>query len=137
MARARAALLLLTLASVTLAGGPALGEPPPGKGPKDRGGEAGLSAEIRVTIGERDRERIRDYFRRNPGLAGKPLPPGIRNRLAQGKPLPPGIAKQVLPDDLRRLLEVGEGYELYQLGHDVVLIATATGIILDILRDIL
>jgi len=67
----------------------------------------------------------------------KPLPPGIRKNLARGKPLPPGIAKKTLAPDLVRLLPPRSGYEVVQVGWDVVLVEVATGIIHDVLMDVI
>jgi hypothetical protein len=53
---------------------------------------------------------------------GKPLPHGY------GKPLPPGIARQ---------LPRYEGYEWRRLGTDMVLIAITTGIVYEVLHNVL
>ncbi|WP_052379213.1 anti-virulence regulator CigR family protein [Tepidicaulis marinus] len=96
--------------------------------------DLGLHAEIRFGVNET--EIIRDYFGRH-GMTSKPLPPGIAKNLARGKPLPPGIAKRYLPQDLQLRLPVYEGYERLIVGDDVLLVAAATGIIVDILSDVL
>lgn len=64
------------------------------------------------------------------------LPPGIQKNLARGKPLPPGIAKKI---DNRLLghLPRYDGYEWKQLGRDVILVAIATGIVYEILENVL
>ena len=64
-----------------------------------------------------------------------PLPPGIARNYARGKPLPPGIAKKHLPGPLLGRLPQRDGYEWRQVGSDIVLLAAATGIIVDILND--
>ncbi|MBS7663216.1 RcnB family protein [Pseudomonas lalucatii] len=64
------------------------------------------------------------------------LPPGIAKNLARGKPLPPGIAKRFDPH-LSRQLPHYEGYEWQQIGRDVVLVAIATGIVYEVLRNVL
>ena len=64
------------------------------------------------------------------------LPPGIQKNLARGKPLPPGIAKN-LDNRLLGHLPRYEGYEWKQLGRDVILVAIATGIVYEILEDVL
>lgn len=64
------------------------------------------------------------------------LPPGIAKNLARGKPLPPGIAKR-FDSGLASRLPHYEGYEWKQVGTDVVLVAVATGIVYEILRNVL
>ncbi len=67
----------------------------------------------------------------------QPLPPGIAKKLARGGSLPPGIAKRYLPGELEAQLPPRPGYEWVVVGTDVVLIAAATGLIVDIIRDAL
>ncbi|MCQ4294691.1 RcnB family protein [Pseudomonas stutzeri] len=64
------------------------------------------------------------------------LPPGIQKNLARGKPLPPGIAKKMDSRLLGRLPRY-DGYEWKQIGRDVILVAIATGIVYEILENIL
>lgn len=64
------------------------------------------------------------------------LPPGIAKNLARGKPLPPGIAKK-MDGRLLSHLPYYPGYEWRQVGRDVVLIAIATGIVYEILDNVL
>jgi hypothetical protein len=64
------------------------------------------------------------------------LPPGIRKNLARGKPLPPGIAKR-FDNRLLGQLPHYEGYEWQQVGTDVVLVTLATGLIYEILQNVL
>jgi hypothetical protein len=74
-----------------------------------------------------------------PGLAkkGGNLPPGLQRQLQRNGKLPPGLAKRDLPNDLEtRLPPVKDGCERVIAGPDVVLIHAATGIVLDILRDV-
>ena len=83
---------------------------------------------------------IYDYIRRNgTGDFGPPqgLPPGIAKNLARGKPLPPGIAKRYLPQRLVSALPPRPGYEWIVVDRDVLLIAVATAIIVDVLTDVL
>ena len=67
----------------------------------------------------------------------KPLPPGIAKNLQRGKPLPPGIAKNYLPDDLSARLPKRPGYERVIIDGRVILVEIATGIVRDILEDVL
>lgn len=73
-----------------------------------------------------------------PGLAKRDeLPPGLEKQLKVNGALPPGLAKRDLPYDLRkRLPKARSGTERKIIGNDVVLIETATGVILDILRGV-
>jgi hypothetical protein len=71
-----------------------------------------------------------------PGSA-RPLPPGIAKKVARGGALPPGIAKRYLPQDLLVQLPPRPGYQWVVVDNDVVLIAAATGLIVDILADVL
>lgn len=64
------------------------------------------------------------------------LPPGIRKNLARGKPLPPGIAKRFDGRVLNQLPRY-DGYEWQQVGSDVVLVAIATGLIYEVLQNVL
>jgi Ni/Co efflux regulator RcnB len=63
------------------------------------------------------------------------LPPGIAKKVARGKPLPPGIAKKLSPQMLATLPQ-RQGYEYAQVGTDVVLIETATRLVVDVLKDV-
>jgi hypothetical protein len=65
------------------------------------------------------------------------LPPGIRKNLARGKPLPPGIARKVAPQGLQSGLGLPSGYELVEVGLDVLLVEVATSVIHDVLRDVI
>ena len=60
----------------------------------------------------------------------------IRKNLARGKPLPPGIAKR-FDSRLQSQLPHYDGYEWQQVGTDVVLVAIATGIIYEVLQNVL
>src|SRR3546814_7362889 len=87
-----------------------------------------------AVLSDDERAIIHRYFGQHPDSLGKvkELPPGIRKKLARGGAMPPGIAKQVLPDGLPRQLPPrhGEHYEI--IGTDVVLIETATRVIVDV-----
>lgn len=73
----------------------------------------------------------RDYW--SPGAA---LPPGIRKNLARGKPLPPGIAKKLDGRLIGRLPRY-DGYEWQQAGTDLLLVTIATGVIYEVLSNVL
>jgi len=74
-----------------------------------------------------------------PGLAKrKELPPGLQRHLERNGTLPPGLQKKALPSDLQtRLPAEHRGYERVIVDTDVLLVETATGIIRDIIQDVL
>lgn len=86
-----------------------------------------------ILITAAEKALIRDHYR---GQAAQSLPPGIRKKVARGKPLPPGIAKN-FPADLHGRLPPRPGYDWRTVGPDVVLIEAATGVVVDVLKDIL
>lgn len=94
------------------------------------------SATLSVTLAPETRVEIRDYYRTIDARDVDALPPGIRKRLARGKPLPPGIAKQVAPAGLRARVRVPDGYRLYEVGLDVLLVEVATNVVHDVLTDV-
>lgn len=71
-----------------------------------------------------------------PGLAKRDqLPPGL---LKRGEQLPPGLAKRDLPAGLDAKLEpTPQGTERKVVGNDVVLIDTATNVILDTIENVI
>lgn len=87
---------------------------------------------------DNDVERILRIFTDNQGQYGQveALPPGIRKNLARGKPLPPGIAKKMNPDFARQLPNY-QGYEWRQVGSDAALVDITTGIVREVMRDVL
>ena len=94
------------------------------------------SATISVTLSSDMKVRIREFYTARQPSGVKPLPPGIRKRLARGKPLPPGIAKQVVPNGLSALLRLPPGYQAVEVGLDVLLVEVATNVIHDVLMDV-
>lgn len=72
------------------------------------------------------------------GLAKKDeLPPGLQKHLEKNGTLPPGLAKRALPADLQAKLPApAPGLERVEVGQDVVLVESATGKVLDVLRDV-
>jgi hypothetical protein len=73
-----------------------------------------------------------------PGLAKREsLPPGLAKQLERNGRLPPGLEKRDLPDGLDKLLPPRRhGQQRVVVDNDVLLIETATGLILDILKDV-
>ena len=103
--------------------------------PPTAGDRHGSTLDVRVGFAPSERDVIVGYFRTHPA-DGRPLPPGIAKNLARGKTLPPGIAKRYLPPDLAALLPQRPGYEPWLVGGDVLLVETATGIVVDMILDI-
>lgn len=93
----------------------------------------GISGTITAGISIGDARQLATHY----DLTGsKPLPPGIRKNLARGKPMPPGIAKTRLPDPFVSALPRHPGYEWQQAGADLVLVASGSLVISDILRGV-
>lgn len=128
--------LALALPGAALAGNGNGKGPPHGKGGGYDGTDALVDLAVSVAFGADETRIIRDYFSSHPADA-KPLPPGIAKNLARGKPMPPGIAKRYLPQGLSSRLPVRTDYERLIVGDDVLLVSLATGVIVDILRDVL
>jgi Ni/Co efflux regulator RcnB len=109
------------------------------KGPKGPKGRESQGVEVVVRAGGVNvtvQQTIRAYYADKPKKA-RGLPPGVARKYARGKRLPPGIAKQALPRELERRLPVQPGYQYVAVDTDVLLIAVSTGIVVDILIDIL
>jgi Ni/Co efflux regulator RcnB len=148
--------LVLMLAALLIAALPASAAPPEGKGKgnphkvqkqnkearKDHGPgvkhdryREGDTAEalISAVIGF-DAARRLALDNRYTGYSA--LPPGIRKNLARGKPIPPGIARRSVPGPMLAKLPRYPGYEWAVYGSDLVLVATATAVIADVLFDV-
>ena len=126
-------LLLITLALALLAG-PALAQ---------RSTRA-TETVLEQVFSSVEKQLIRDFFDDERGHRkikhkgkkghGKGLPPGLAKHQHHGR-LPPGLEGRALPPGLaKRLGNAGLGRSRRIVGNDVVLIETATGLILDILR---
>lgn len=126
--------VLLLLGALTAS--PALAQSN-GKGKAKGSGAPAAGVSVGVVFSTAERSRIVDFYQTHPVSGAKSLPPGIRKNLARGKPLPPGIAKQVLPEDLEHALPVRDGYHRVVVGLDVLLVEVATGIIHDVLMDVI
>lgn len=74
-----------------------------------------------------------------PGLAKRAsLPPGLQKQLDKNGTLPKGLAKRELPSELEsQLPPEKQGTDRVVAGNDVVLIHKATGVVLDILKDVI
>lgn len=106
-----------------------------GGGGDDAGVTAAITAGVTFSIG--DRQRIVDFYAVQVHSGLDALPPGIRRNLERGKPLPPGIAKKTAPLALQSTLTLREGFEIVEVGLDVLLVEVATGVIHDVLMDII
>lgn len=100
-----------------------------------KGNDFALAASASITLTKDMQAEIRSWYSLHPVENVEALPPGIRKRLARGKPLPPGIAKQVAPAGLRSRIRLPDGYQIVEVGLDVLLVEVATGIVHDILMD--
>ena len=138
-------------ASLLLAANLAAGPPPdrPGNaqpGPPDRAAgppgqqqqqqqkaESGYTLRISAGITTREARQLAAQH----GLTGlKPLPPGIRKNLARGKPLPPGIEKTRMPAGFIGQLPRHENYEWRRAGADLVLVASGSLVVADLLEGV-
>jgi hypothetical protein len=99
-----------------------------------------------IVFTPRQRTLITDYFRNSrsnlpPGLAKRDrLPPGLEKQLRERGTLPPGLQKrlQPLPNDLERQLpRLPTGYRRGVVAGNVVLLETATQVIVDIIRNVM
>ena len=73
---------------------------------------------------------------RDKGKSGK-MPPGLARHIERYGTLPPGLAKKPLPPGLAgRLPATTAGRKRVIVGTDVVLVQAATGVILDIIKDV-
>ncbi len=74
--------------------------------------------------------------KKNKGKSGE-LPPGLRKHIEKYGTLPPGLAKKELPPGLaKRLGSSRSGLERLIIDDDVVLVEEATGIVYDIIKDV-
>ncbi len=118
------------------------------QGKADKGKWDGVStaALVATIISATERALIGDYVQKAksshnglpPGLAKRDrLPPGLQKQIQRNGSLPPGLAKRGLPGDLRGRLPHRKGQDYRVVGSDIVLIETASNVILDIMKDVL
>ncbi len=108
------------------------------QGKKDRGRAAAAAvAEVTFSVNVGLERDIRAFYAERPARGVEALPPGIRRNLARGKPLPPGIAKRAAPPELVSSLRLPHGYELVEVGLDVLVVEVATAVIHDVLTDVI
>lgn len=117
-----------------------------GKAGKDRSDDVSTERLLGTIISATERALIGDYVRKAkaspqglpPGLAKRDrLPPGLQKHIQRTGRLPPGLEKRTLPGDLRGLLPRRIGQDYRVVGDDIVLIETATNVILDIMEGVL
>ena len=90
------------------------------KGKKDKGKSKGKSKGLPPGLAKRDQ-----------------LPPGLQRQLERNGRLPAGLAKRDLPADLMsRLPRRTSSQEVTVVDNDVVLLDKATGVILDVIKDV-
>ncbi len=107
--------------------------------------DASTGALLGTIISAAERALIGDYVQKAkassqglpPGLANRPLPPGLQKHIDRTGRLPPGLEKRRLPGGLRGLLPWRTGQDYRVVGNDIVLIETATNLILDIMKGVL
>ncbi len=116
-----------------------------GKASKGKSGDISTGDLLGTIITATERALIGDYVNKSrstsqglpPGLSGRPLPPGLQKHIDRTGRLPPGLQKRGLPGDLRGLLPRRIGQDYRVVGNDIVLIETATNLILDIMQGVL
>ena len=129
-----------------LALAPAIAAQPPwaggGKGEKDE-----QKGKHEKYFGDQHRVIVRDYYHEEfragrcpPGLAKKHngcMPPGQAKKWAIGRPLPRDVVSYDVPQEL--VVNIGippAGYRYARVANDVLLIAVATGIVIDAIQDL-
>lgn len=129
---------ILAAAIVLTAGGTAIAKPAHQKQEPRGGADAGVSVDVSIVLGERERDIVRSHYASNcpPGLAKKRngcLPPGqAKKRYAVGGRVPDGVEIVVLPEEvIVRLPPLPRGYGYRVVDGDLVVVALATLIIAD------
>lgn len=96
------------------------------------------------TVGERT--IIKSWFTKNssslpPGLAKRDrLPPGLEKQLQERGTLPPGLQKNIQPMPIeieRQLSPLPTGYRRVVIAGNVILMNPTTGLIYDIVRNVI
>ena len=99
----------------------------------------GKQAADAISGTKKDKKDKKDKGKKNKNAKGKSgeLPPGLQKHLEKYGTLPPGLAKKELPPGLaKRLGSTRSGLERLIVGDDVMLVEAATGVVLDIIKDI-
>ncbi len=117
-----------------------------GKADKGKSGDVTTDKLLGAIISATERALIGDYIKKTktskqglpPGLAKRQhWPPGLQKHMERTGRLPPGLEKRRLPGDLRSLLPIRSGQDFRVVGNDIVLIETATELILDVMQGVL
>ena len=117
------------------------------RGHDDRGQSGSTNVSINIQIGDMNRAVIQDYYRSSmgggkcpPGLAKKNngcMPPGQAKAWARGSRLPTTVVRYDLPRDLViRLSPPPAGHRYVRVAADILLIATATSMVVDAIEDL-
>jgi len=128
-------------------GGPAQGQGPGAGGPGQGARQDAVVPTGRVMFQTRDRGAVQSYYRSEfasghcpPGLAKKNngcMPPGQVARWSAGQRLPPTIVYYDLPPPLlQRLPPVPSGYRYTRVDNTVLLVETASRMIIDAITDV-
>ncbi len=97
-----------------------------------------ITATERALIGDYVQKAKKSKKGLPPGLAKRSqLPPGLQKQIQRTGRLPPGLQKRGLPSGLRSQLPYRNGLDYRVVGNDIVLIETATNLILDIMQGVL
>jgi hypothetical protein len=128
--------ILRTLVTGLILSLPLVGLAPVGAEAQGRGNRDLAATPAAVTLSVELKAQIGDFYSSRSGSNVEALPPGIRRRLERGKPLPPGIAKRTAPPELQSRLELPAGFEIVEVGLDVLLVEVATDIVHEVLMDI-
>ncbi len=114
-----------------------------GRGPKGhKEPQSRESSRVELSVGPAGfnvsvQQTIRGYYAGKPKVRRGGLPPGVAKQYARGKALPPGIAKRRLPLELQARLPVHRGYDYVIVDRDVLLVSIRTGIVADIIIDVM
>lgn len=111
-----------------------------------RSGDAQLN--ISLSFSSHDRQILSDYYQSQqraghcpPGLAKKNaqcMPPGQLKKWQRGQALPGDLRYNELPPDIyRRLAPLPAGHRYVTIAGDVLIIATATRMVIDAVEDLL
>ena len=96
----------------------------------------GEQAADAVSGTKKNKKNKKNKNAKNKGKSGE-LPPGLQMQLEKNGRLPPGLAKKELPPGLaKRLGSTRTGLERLIIDDDVVLVEEATGIVYDIIKDV-
>ncbi len=96
---------------------------------------------VGILLSTQERSILYDIFGGGREVKGfkkpKPIPPGIRKKIARGGAIPPGIAMTRLPDSALSRLPRRQNQEYLAIGSDIVLIDRSTQVIVDVVEEIL